>query len=373
MTTETVSGAMYDAMSLALKDIEAVLARHSCPAGATMTDWIDEQLTALAATAKPIDMLLLCPACGMQHIDAVETGTTLSRSGLDTLTETEVVTWSNPPQRTHMCHGCGHQWRPADVATNGVAELKTKGRNDSPRVVREVEPFAQCLHGDNEATCQACIASSARIGSKAVGVRAVVPLSDFSVELRFYSCRQAQAFIRAAQQQAEPVGDEPPLGGHWHFGNGVVVCGTLRIFGEDFDTDPADDFKESLLKWVCDTLNAAQDAYRSAQSGQRAGVAQTAAARDVLAERARQMTHEGWTPAHDDAHTQMEMAAAAAVYALYASGWDKSADAFWPWSGTWWKPSTPRRNLVKAGALILAEIERLDRAIAPTQHQEAAR
>ena len=49
MTTETVSGAMYDAMSLALKDIEAVLARHGCPAGATMTDWLDEQLAALAA------------------------------------------------------------------------------------------------------------------------------------------------------------------------------------------------------------------------------------------------------------------------------------------------------------------------------------
>jgi hypothetical protein len=201
MTTETVSGAMYDAMSLALKDIEAVLARHGCPAGATMTDWLDEQLAALAAKSKPVDMLLLCPACGMQHIDAVETGTTLSRSGLDTLTETEVVTWSNPPHRSHMCHGCGYQWRPADVATNGVAELKTKGKNDSPRAVREVEPFAQCPHGDNEATCRACVASSARVGGKAVGVRAVIPLSDFSVELRFYSCRQAQAFIRAAQQQ----------------------------------------------------------------------------------------------------------------------------------------------------------------------------
>lgn len=34
----------------------------------------------------------------------------------------------------------------------------------------------------------------------------------------------------------------------------------------------------------------------------------------------------------------------------------------WPWHRVWWKPSTRRRNLVKAGALILAEIERLDRA-----------
>lgn len=34
----------------------------------------------------------------------------------------------------------------------------------------------------------------------------------------------------------------------------------------------------------------------------------------------------------------------------------------WPWDASWWKPNARRRNLVKAGALILAEIERIDRA-----------
>lgn len=61
-----------------------------------------------------------------------------------------------------------------------------------------------------------------------------------------------------ATQQDDREAGEPPLGGRWHFGNGVVVCGTLRVFGEDFDTDPAQEFKEQLLTWVCDTLNAAQ-------------------------------------------------------------------------------------------------------------------
>lgn len=37
----------------------------------------------------------------------------------------------------------------------------------------------------------------------------------------------------------------------------------------------------------------------------------------------------------------------------------------WPWDESWWKPTNRRRDLVKAGALILAEIERLDRAEAP--------
>lgn len=93
-----------------------------------------------------------------------------------------------------------------------------------------------------------------------------------------------------------------------------------------------------------------------------AGMA-TAASRDVLAERQRQINVEGWTPEHDDAHTQMKMAEAAAVYALEAAGWDtKRSYPFWPWAWEWFKPTDRRRDLVKAGALILAEIERLDRA-----------
>lgn len=83
---------------------------------------------------------------------------------------------------------------------------------------------------------------------------------------------------------------------------------------------------------------------------------------DVLAERQRQVSVEGWTPEHDDQHAHRELATAAACYALHASG-RTAADVFlWPWDHSWWKPTTPRRNLVKAAALILAEIERLDRA-----------
>jgi hypothetical protein len=82
--------------------------------------------------------------------------------------------------------------------------------------------------------------------------------------------------------------------------------------------------------------------------------------RDVLAERRRQIVAEGWTPEHDDGHAQGEMADAAALYASlrvrHIAGF-----ATWPWSPDWFKPKDRRRDLVKAGALILAEIERLDR------------
>ena len=89
---------------------------------------------------------------------------------------------------------------------------------------------------------------------------------------------------------------------------------------------------------------------------------QDAAASDVLAERTRQISAEGWTPAHDDAHFDGAIARAAASYALSSAGYPHLGMDVWPWSRDWWKPAERRRDLVKAGALILAEIERLDSA-----------
>jgi hypothetical protein len=86
----------------------------------------------------------------------------------------------------------------------------------------------------------------------------------------------------------------------------------------------------------------------------------TFAARDVLAERQRQISVEGWTPEHDDMHDNRELAHAAACYAYPELTGVQELKA-WPWAPGWWKPKGYRRNLVKAGALILAEIERLDR------------
>lgn len=87
------------------------------------------------------------------------------------------------------------------------------------------------------------------------------------------------------------------------------------------------------------------------------------AARDVLAERRRQIEVEGWTPEHDDAHNGGQLAAAAAAYATAGRQLDAlgGPGPLWPWELQWWKPRSYRDNLVKAGALILAEIERLDR------------
>ena len=93
----------------------------------------------------------------------------------------------------------------------------------------------------------------------------------------------------------------------------------------------------------------------------------TKAARDVLAERLRQQEIEGFEPDQDDLAQEGQIAAGAACYALWDSAainmLRKEAKAgLWPWDESWWNPKDPRRNLVRAAALLLAEIERLDRA-----------
>jgi hypothetical protein len=62
----------------------------------------------------PVPMLLYCPECGSQHVDAPD------GKG-----------WDNPPHRSHFCHECHTIWRPADVATEGVRAIGTVGKADT--------------------------------------------------------------------------------------------------------------------------------------------------------------------------------------------------------------------------------------------------
>lgn len=97
------------------------------------------------------------------------------------------------------------------------------------------------------------------------------------------------------------------------------------------------------------------------------------------------MTEEGWTEFSDDRHLHGEMAMAAACYALpphlrdempvgqgmYGEGWIPTsraeAQAYipegWPWAPSDWRPTRADRirELVKAGSLLAAEIDRLCR------------
>lgn len=85
---------------------------------------------------------------------------------------------------------------------------------------------------------------------------------------------------------------------------------------------------------------------------------------DILEERERQEVKEGWTPEHDDEHVGGELAEAAACYARMSAfpGPNMGTPPDWPFEGHWFKRGPRRRDLVRAGALIAAEIDRLDRA-----------
>lgn len=97
---------------------------------------------------------------------------------------------------------------------------------------------------------------------------------------------------------------------------------------------------------------------------------------DVLNERERQIKIKGWTSEHDDKYEQNELVRAGAGYANHVveRGWvysdygaeayqDEEVPDFWPWGDCYWKPKSPRQDLVRAAALLIAEIERLDREV----------
>lgn len=90
----------------------------------------------------------------------------------------------------------------------------------------------------------------------------------------------------------------------------------------------------------------------------------------IEAERRRQIVEEGFSGRHDDLHIRGELMRAAICYLQHARG-ERSrfvVPLSWPWAGRWWKPQDARRDAVKAGALLLAEIERLGRAGLPAHH-----
>lgn len=114
-------------------------------------------------------------------------------------------------------------------------------------------------------------------------------------------------------------------------------------------------------------LKAKADAARllSVASSQ-IGEAEYSGAGLIAAERQGQITREGWTEEHDDGHARGEMIDAALSYIFAAINVGHPAmqkpPREWPWASEWWKPSEDRiRNLTKAGALIAAEIDRLNR------------
>ncbi|WP_336948678.1 hypothetical protein [Acinetobacter junii] len=95
---------------------------------------------------------------------------------------------------------------------------------------------------------------------------------------------------------------------------------------------------------------------------------------DVIAERERQINVKGYSTDHDDQYegNQLPRTASGYVDQVVGRSWvyddygpevyqDDDVPEFWPWDESYWKPKSPREDLVRAAAILIAEIERLDR------------
>ncbi|MBN5011471.1 hypothetical protein ACJ6WJ_04650 [Stenotrophomonas maltophilia] len=96
----------------------------------------------------------------------------------------------------------------------------------------------------------------------------------------------------------------------------------------------------------------------------------------IASERERQLCIEGFSRDSDEQYREGELARAATAYVQLAAmdlqvGSRKHIASqeppfFWPWAQEWWKPVDARRDLVRAGALIAAQIDLIDsQAVAP--------
>jgi hypothetical protein len=205
------------------------------------------------------------------------------------------------------------------------------------------------------------------------GPELVIPLSGVSKDVAQWIVDAHNAALSSIEP-AEQYRDDLRAKGQEFLEAAEAVFDWMN--GNDLSADHEEQRPDDFRR-VSEALVAFRTALASPASPEAGKV--TDAARDVLAERQRQVEAEGWTYEHDDddEHGQGEMAKAAACYAWSGSGhhaftalysmdtrWFDTASIkrVWPWNMEWWKPSDRRRDLVKAGALILAEIERLDRA-----------
>ena len=88
----------------------------------------------------------------------------------------------------------------------------------------------------------------------------------------------------------------------------------------------------------------------------------------IRAERQRQIDKEGWSCEHDAEHSDGALLTAAIVYLRFGTDKaepidDKGIPKTWPWEAEWFKPKDRKANLVRAGALCLAEDNRLNMAM----------
>ncbi len=85
----------------------------------------------------------------------------------------------------------------------------------------------------------------------------------------------------------------------------------------------------------------------------------------ITIERVRQVVAKGYTPAGDTVYRSGELLDAARAYCASAAAWPTEIGQWeagkdrWPWNPVFFEPESPQPDLIRAGALVCAEIERL--------------
>jgi hypothetical protein len=85
-------------------------------------------------TNEPLDVILFCPECQLQHIDKAEPDVCENCGHLERNHDfggnfhgcchcVKFTAWLNPSHKKHRCASCNHVWKAANVPTNGVSAL----------------------------------------------------------------------------------------------------------------------------------------------------------------------------------------------------------------------------------------------------------
>jgi hypothetical protein len=151
----------------------------------------------------PIDMLLFCPRCGLQHVDAPdpETG------------------WTNPPHATHTCKGCGLNWRPSNALTNGAGSLPA----EEPKHAERMKASDPLLYKPRSATQALTLTDeemrqvASRRARHAVVPNTMTPTTHWEAqevkraeEVIYYALKEAFEVLGSNQRAAAaPRGEQP--------------------------------------------------------------------------------------------------------------------------------------------------------------------
>jgi hypothetical protein len=298
---------------------------------------------------------LKCKACG----------TSITPSGIDNLQlcvfcrEKREVT---PPQREQCI--CEHRRREYVVGSTYCSDCKL-WLHSGP--VNEVtppspEPPTQCSHMASRCDCESRGVSQ--------GQAQTPKRNDFVTEVETQVERQAQTPKPDLLQRSYEVLKALEISVEWELATSIkeeiaAICRAVE--GQAEPPSQAEYWHELYLDAHRDwrrekeLREKAERVSPTAAIDQLKGVVMKSGIDLIADERLRQVSQEGWTPEHDDEHDGSELADAAAAYALQASGEFSLASRHWPFDDGWKPSSDPIRNLVKAGALIAAEIDRLQR------------